>query len=74
MIEHDRKSIGALLEEHGVFFRNISVRDNILRLTLPDMETMPLENILYVDALTEALGLDGAYLTVNNKTIYLERT
>lgn len=73
MIEYDKHSIGDLLESKGVIFRELSVRDNILRITLPDMDYVPLENVLYVSAIIEALGISGAYLTVNNRTLFLEK-
>jgi hypothetical protein len=73
MIEIDRSSVGALLQERGIVFRELSVKGNVLRLTFPDSDSIPLEDMLYVGALVEALGLKGAWVTHRHNSMFLER-
>lgn len=66
MIELDRKSVSALLQEKGLVFTELGFRDSTLFIGLPGKEVQ-LEVLLYISAIVDGLGLKNAWVTVNGQ-------
>ncbi len=68
-IQPDPRPIGVLLRERGITFTELSLKDNIVAIGLPDSDNIPLDTILYAWGLIEALGLTRLYLKLRGKYI-----